>query len=119
VSALQSNQEEPEGGGLWASLNRFLAVLITITILAVVGYRYLPELGKRREQEAKIESLINEISKQERRLALQTLEEKLLKRDPEYAGLKARDQLDLMKEGETIYRIEPSRPDPSKMHRNP
>ena len=119
MSALQITQEEPEQGGIWASLNRFLAVLITITILAVVGYRYLPELGKRREQEARIEALTIEIGKQERRLAIQTLEENLLKRDKEYNGLKARDQLDLMKEGETIYRIEPSRIDASRMHRNP
>ena len=31
----------------------------------------------------------------------------------------ARDRLDLMKEGETIYRISPALPDPSRMRRNP
>ncbi len=36
-------------------------------------------------------------------------------RDPEYIGLMARDRLDLMKEGETIYRLEPPKIDPSKM----
>lgn len=119
MSALPSNYEQPAGGGLWTSLNRFLAVLIAITVLAVVGYRYMPELGKRHEQEAKIESLVNEIDQQERLLALQTLKENLLKRDSEFVGLIARDKLDLMKEGETVYRISPALPDPSKMRRNP
>jgi cell division protein FtsB len=32
-------------------------------------------------------------------------EESLLKHDPEYVGMIARDRLDLMQEGETIYRI--------------
>ena len=119
MSALQSNHENVEGGGLWTSLNRFLVVLIAITVLAVVGYRYMPELGKRHEQEAKIEALVNEIDQQERLLARQTLMENLLKRDADFVGLMSRDKLDLMKEGETIYRISPSLPDPSRMRRNP
>jgi cell division protein FtsB len=32
-------------------------------------------------------------------------EENLLKHDPEYVGIIARDRLDLMKDGETVYRI--------------
>jgi cell division protein FtsB len=36
-------------------------------------------------------------------------EETLLKLDPEYVGLIARDRLDLMKEGETIYRLDGKR----------
>ncbi len=119
MSALPTSYEQPAGDGLWTSLNRFLAVLIAITVLAVIGYRYMPEMGKRREQEARIESLTVQIDQEERLLAQRTLQEKLLKRDPEYIGLVARDKLDLMKDGETIYRIEPSRPDPSKMRRNP
>ena len=45
-------------------------------------------------------------------------EEELLKHDPEYIGIVARDRLDLMREGETIYRIEPPKPDKSKMRLN-
>jgi cell division protein FtsB len=42
-------------------------------------------------------------------------EEHALKHDPEYLATLARDRLDLMKEGETIYRIEAPKPDKSQM----
>ncbi len=91
-------------------------MLIAVTVLALVGYKYMPELSKRRAQEARIEALTLEINQQKQLLARRTLEENLLKRDPEYIGLIARDKLDLMKDGETIYRDAPTLPDPSKMH---
>jgi cell division protein FtsB len=40
-------------------------------------------------------------------LARQTREVHLLKNDPTFLEIKARDRLDLMKEGETIFRLEP------------
>ena len=52
-------------------------------------------------------------------LARNTREAELLKLDPEYAGLIARDRLDLMKEGETIYRFDPPRGLKAKMRLNP
>jgi cell division protein FtsB len=115
VSALHSNYEEHGGGGLWTSLNRFLAVLIVVTVLAAVFYRYMPEFGAEDAEKAKIEALthdVNELRQLHERLLRQ---ESLLKRDPEYIALIARDKLDLMKEGETIFRDDPARPDPSKM----
>ncbi len=115
MSALPSSYAQPPTSGIWTSLNRFLAVLIAVTVLAVVFYRYVPELGERRKQEARIESLKAEIEQQKQLQARHTLEENLLMRDSEYIGLIARDKLDLMREGETIYRIEATRPDPSKM----
>ncbi len=51
-------------------------------------------------------------------LARHEREENLLRRDPEYVGMIARDHLDLMKEGETIYRLDPPKPNPSVMKRN-
>jgi cell division protein FtsB len=38
-----------------------------------------------------------------------------LRHDPEYIGIIARDKLDLMKDGEVIYRIDPTLPDASKL----
>lgn len=112
---LHTDSDDPAVGGLWTSLNRFLAVCIAIIVLTVIGYRYMPELGKRREQEARIEELSSKIDDEKRMLARRNREELFLKGDSEYAGLIARDRLDLMKEGETIYRIEAPRPDPAKM----
>ena len=87
-------------------------------VASVVGYRAVPEVSKQREQEVQMEALKAEIEHQKLILARHQREENLLKNDVEYIGMIARDRLDLMKEGETIYRLDNGRPDPSKMRRN-
>jgi cell division protein FtsB len=118
VSALTSSYSDPPPNGIWITLNRLLAVLIAVTVLTIVLYRYMPDLGQSRQQLAKIEALKEDIDQQRQLLARRLREEALLKRDPEYISLIARDKLDLMKEGETIYRVEPPKPDPAKMRLN-
>ncbi len=116
MSAVHSSYEEPPAeGGLWTSLNRFLAVLIAVTVLAAVLYRYMPELGAEDAQKAKVESLTHDVTELRQLHERLLREESLLKRDPEYIALVARDKLDLMKEGETIFRDDPAQPDPAKM----
>jgi cell division protein FtsB len=51
-------------------------------------------------------------------LVLNTRKKELLNYDAEYLGLVARDRLDLMKEGETIYRLDPPKQDKAKMRLN-
>ena len=111
---LNEFQQQSSGGGIWQSLNRFLLTLIVLSVLTAVGYRSLPELSKQREQDARSAQLQAEIEKERQLLARNTREEFLLKHDREYVSLVARDRLDLMKEGETIYRLE-MKPDKSKM----
>ena len=71
-----------------------------------MAYRMLPEIGKRKEQQARVEELKAVVDKEKQALVRNLREENLLKLDPEYVGLIARDRLDLMREGETIYRLE-------------
>ena len=91
--------------GIWHSLNRFVLTLIVLAATIPIGYSFLPEVNKRREQDVRVEELKAEIEKQRRGLVRHQREEDLLKHDPEYVGMIARDRLDLMKEGETIYRM--------------
>ncbi len=93
-------------GGIWHSLNRFLFTLIVLTFLTTVAYRMLPEISKRKEQQDRIGELTAQVEKEKEILTRNLREENLLKHDPEYVGLIARDRLDLMKEGETIYRLD-------------
>lgn len=58
-----------------------------------------------------------EVEKQRQLLVRNTRIEELLKHDPEFVGLMARDKLSLMKEGETIYQVDPPVPDRSSMRR--
>ncbi len=96
----------PSGGGIWHSLNRFLFTLIVLTVLAAIGYRMLPEIGKRRDQQARVDHLKAKVDAARQTLARNIRVENLLKHDPEYLGLLARDRFNLQKPGETIYRLE-------------
>ena len=117
--SLRSNYSSPAPGGLWVSLNRLLLVLIAVTVLTAVGYRYLPEVSKRNAQELQLDALRTEIEHQKQLLARRMREESLLKHDPEYIGMIARDQLDVAKANETIFRVELTRPEMARMKRNP
>ena len=102
--------------GVWHSLNKFVLTLIVVATAVPIGYSFLPEVSRRKEQIAQIEGLKGQVEERRMELARNTLEETLLKNDPEYQAVVARDKLNLMKEGEVIYRIEP-KTDPSKLKR--
>ncbi len=71
-----------------------------------MAYRMLPEISKRKDQQAQVEDLTAKVEKEKAVLNRNLREENLLKHDPAYVGLIARDRLDLMGEGETIYRLD-------------
>ena len=118
MSAAQGHfQNTSPIGGIWYFLNRLLLVLILLVLGAIAAYHFLPEVSKRRDQQTRLEQLKVQVEKERQLLVRNTRVEELLKHDPEYVGLIARDRLDLMKEGETIYRVDPALPDRSSMHR--
>lgn len=107
--------------GIWHFLNRLLIVLIALAFLLLVGAFFVPELKATREQAAREEELRQAIQKQKDLLSRNMREKEHLIHDPAYVEIVARDRLDLMKEGETIYRIENARPVPApagSFHRN-
>ncbi len=107
MSAAHSDfQNSSPVGGIWHSLNRFVFTLIVLTLLATMAYRMLPEIRKRKDQQARVDELIAMVEKEKAVLTRNQREENLLKHDPEYVGLIARDRLDLMGDGETIYRLD-------------
>jgi cell division protein FtsB len=73
-----------------------------------------------REQSERVDELRDAIQKEQTLLAQHTRQVDLLKNDPTYIETIARDRLDMMKEGEKIYRIDPApTPDQSRMRLNP
>lgn len=107
------------GGGIWHSLNRIILTLICLGISVPIAYSFLPEVANRKAQLQRIEGLKAEIEKQRMLLTRYEREEMLLKRDPEFISVIARDKLELMKEGETIYRLDDPQFDPSKFRKQP
>jgi cell division protein FtsB len=90
---------------VWQRLNSILRVLLVVAVVLVS--LFLPPYKKLTQSRTEIENLQSQVNDQKVLLARQTREVNLLKTDPTYLETMARDRLDLMKEGETIFRLEP------------
>jgi cell division protein FtsB len=92
---------------VWQRLNSVLRVLLLLAAILVIVSLFLPLYKKMGQGQTENESLQSQVNEQKILLARQTREVNLLKTDPVYLETMARDRLDLMKEGETIFRLEP------------
>jgi cell division protein FtsB len=102
---------------VWQRLNRVLRVLLVIAILLVIVSLFAPPYKRLVRSRAEIDDLQAQVNDQKMLLARQTREVNLLKTDATYLETIARDRLDLMKEGETIFRLEPARAEQDKRPR--
>jgi cell division protein FtsB len=93
---------------VWQRLNRVLRVLLIVAIWLVIISLFVPPYKKLTQSRAEIDNLQGKVNEQKILLARQTREVTLLKTDAAYLETIARDRLDLMKEGETIFRLEPA-----------
>jgi cell division protein FtsB len=91
---------------VWQRLNSILRVLLVLALVLVIVSLFLPQSKKLTQSRAEIDKLQGLVTEQKIVLARQTREVNLLKTDPTYLETMARDRLDLMKEGETIFRLE-------------
>lgn len=94
---------------IWQRLNRVLVVLLFVAGWLVVMSLFLPPYQRLKLSRAAVENLQMQVNDQKVLLARQTREVNLLKTDPVYLETIARDRLDLMKDGETIFRLETRR----------
>jgi len=93
---------------VWQRLNRILRVLLVIALWLVIVSLFVPPYKKLTQSGAEIDHLQAQVNDQKVLLAHQTREVTLLQTDATYLETIARDRLDLMKEGETIFRLEPA-----------
>jgi cell division protein FtsB len=91
---------------VWQRLNSVLRVLLVLASVLVIVSLFLPQSKKLNQSRAEIDKLQGQVTEQKILLARQTREVSLLKTDPTYLEIMARDRLDLMREGETIFRLE-------------
>jgi len=101
-------------------LNQMLVAMIAFTVSTLIACAFVPELKNAREQSDRLDDLRAQIQAEQQLLAQHTQQVELLKNDPTYIETIARDRLDMMKDGETIYRID-STPaaDSSHVHLTP
>jgi cell division protein FtsB len=92
---------------VWQRMTRVVWVLLTL--VAVLGgiILFLPQQRKLEESRAEVAALQAQVDEQNQLLGRHEREVHLLKNNPEYLAIIARDQLDRMKDGETIFRLEP------------
>lgn len=102
---------------VWQRLNRVLRVLLVVAIWLVIISLFVPPFKRMTQSRAEIDTLQAQVNEQKTLLARQTREVSLLKTDAVYLETIARDRLDLMKEGETIFRLEPVKADQGKQSR--
>ena len=91
---------------VWQRWNRVLLTLLFLAVWLVIVSLFVPPYKKLKMGEEDISKLQAQRDEQQSLLSKQTREVNLLKTDPVYLETIARDRLDLMKDSETIFRIE-------------
>jgi cell division protein FtsB len=91
---------------IWQRWNRVLLTLLLLAVWLVIVSLFVPPYKKLKIGHADIDKLQAQRDEQQMLLTRQTREVNLLKTDATYLETIARDRLDLMKEGETVFRIE-------------
>jgi cell division protein FtsB len=106
----QPNVRRRSGGEFLPVATRVMWALITVALLLTIGFWFYPEW-------ARLASMKKDLAMQQERLADlkkktsdHDQEVKLLQTDPQYLEIIAREKLDLMKEGETIFRLNNPQP---------
>ena len=94
---------------IWQQMNHILRVLLFIAAWLLIISFFLPPYKKLQQNRAEMEQLQAQLNEQQALLVRQTKQVSLLKTDPTYLETIARDSLELMKAGETIFRLETRR----------
>jgi cell division protein FtsB len=102
---------------VWQRLNRVLRILLFVAFWLVIISLFVPPYKKMSLSRAEIDNLQAQVNEQKTLLARQTREVTLLKTDSAYLETIARDRLDLMKEGETVFRLETARSEEARRPR--
>lgn len=99
-------RNEPD---FWHGINRVLQFLVVAGFLLTVGVMFYPVWHKQQDMRLRVLQLESELK--EKTVSMQSLQGELglLRNDREYLETIARDRLNLMKPGETIFRVEQPR----------
>ncbi len=100
---------------IWQQMNHVLRVLLFVAVWLLIISFFLPPYKQINRNRAETDALFAQLTEQKLLLARQTKEVALLKTDSTYLEAIARDKLDLMKSGETIFRLESGRTPAGKL----
>jgi cell division protein FtsB len=90
----------------WRAVNRFLVFLIVLGTVIWTVCLFVPEMRRISEMRETLAGLQKDLAAQKLLLLQQQRQERWLNEDPGYVESIARDRLGVMKEGETIIRLD-------------
>lgn len=93
---------------LWKKANRLLLVLVVLTLVALFGVIYAPERGRLADLKERLATEKAALRTEELIKAKRSREVDLLRNDLEYIEIVAREKIGVMKNGETIMRLDPA-----------
>jgi cell division protein FtsB len=94
---------------IWSKLNLLFGSMIAVVVGVTILYQSMPVSDEKKSQEEYISKLAAEIEVADMQNKRLTRVVDALQRDPEYVGIIARDRLGLMRDGETILRLDDSK----------
>lgn len=97
----------------WSLLSKILALAVLVGLAAALGLWIYPEVVARNRLATNLEEKQGQLGAEQLLRKQREREKFLLESDPEYIETIARDRLDLMKEGETIFRLDAAPPLPT------
>lgn len=92
---------------------RVVALLIVACALLTMGFAFYPEWTRLSDMKHDLAAQKARMEELQKLAAGREQEVRLLQTDPEYLEIIARDRLDMMKQGETIFRLGSARPNRS------
>jgi cell division protein FtsB len=93
----------------WNAVNRVLLALVVVSGIVSLVLWFYPEVVRRDQMARSLLSDQQELIAQQALRKQREREVYLLENDKEYIETIARDKLDMMKDGETIFRLDPSK----------
>ena len=99
---------EPKDDWIRSLLNRILYLLVFVAAFILLICWFLPLVKEQQRQQRALQALKQQVEQEKINYNKQSKKLTLLQNDPAYTELLARDKLDLMKPGETIFRMDPA-----------
>jgi cell division protein FtsB len=106
----QPNLRRRSGGDMLPVATRVMWALIIAAGLVTLGFTFYPEWARLSSMKSDLAAQQERLADLKKKTADHDQEVKLLQTDPQYLEIIARDKLDLMKEGETIFRLSNTQP---------
>ena len=89
---------------------RVMWSLIAAVVLLLAGFTFYPEWTRLSDMKKDLADQKTKLEELKKTTEGRELEVQLLQNDPHYLEMIARDRLDMMKEGETIFRLSSAKP---------